>query len=126
MTFAEQPTSARRQQAALRRSDPGGVRAVCRTLPGSIGKRQVEFLQLEIGKTAAAMSVAEGGLEAQGLIAVHHRLLKSVYDRPSKASAVEGGRVLRVEPDRLVKVLDGAVVLASVLVADAAVAEGRG
>ena len=54
-------------------------------------------------KTATAKRVAVAGPEAQRLVAIGHRLLKSVHDRPYNASVVEGaGRAqsdCQVDPD---------------------------
>src|SRR6516162_5195903 len=81
--------------------------------------RRVALLR---SRVAAVGESAVAGLETQGFVAVRHRLLKLVNRRPGKASVVEGDGVMRVERDRLVEVLDGAVVLA--LVAVSATANG--
>jgi hypothetical protein len=63
-------------------------------------------------KTATSKRVAVARPDAQRLVAVGHRLLKSVQDRPYNASVVEGAGVVRNELDRLVEVLEGPIVLA--------------
>jgi hypothetical protein len=91
-----------------------------------IGDRRRGIFHLEIDQAAAVERVAVAGTAPQGLVAIRQRLRQLLDDRSHPTPTVPMIRTGRLEPDRLIVVLEGAVVLALSLIDGAAIVEGMG
>ena len=63
-------------------------------------------------KTAALERRGVVGHQPERFVAVGERRLENADHRPRPASVVKGGSEIRFNPDRLVVIIDGAIVVA--------------